>query len=224
MKWINGFFILGLLLAMSCEKDQLAYKKFLNDNEIVYAGLAERPVARGGNLRVQLEWEKSIDPSVTTYVIYWNNGTDSAAVPATAADADGKYRHIVLNLPEYVQSFKLVTVNDRGFRSIGQTIDGVRIYGPFYNSGLINQRFSNAKSFGSDSVKLYFFKADSTKAYSRLWYYKQNGDRDSVTFSQDSVTLRSFKPGTRAAIQSYYVPPNAIDTFKTLKLDSLLAY
>ncbi|MCH5719184.1 DUF4998 domain-containing protein [Niabella hibiscisoli] len=58
-----------------------------------------------------------------------------------------------------------------------------------------------------------------------MWYYKIDNTLDSVTFSKDSVTLKSFMPGTKPAIQSYFKPvTTAIDTFKTLQADSLLAF
>ena len=225
MKFIFGYLILCLSFFAGCEKDQYNYKKFLNNQEIVYAGLAEKPLARSGNLRVQLEWQKSIDPSVVSYTIYWNNDSDSATVPASAIQADGLYKYLIPGLPEYTQAFKIVTTNDRGDRSIGQYLNSVRVFGPFYNASLTNQRLNTRKFFGTDSVRLYFFKMDSTKVFSRLRYYKNDGALDSILFPGDSVTVKAFQPGTRPAIQSYFKPaPTAIDTFKTSQPDSLLAF
>jgi len=225
MKFRFGYLILGLFFFVGCEKDQYKYKKFLDNKEVVYAGLAEKPIARSGNLRVQLEWQKSIDPSVVFYMIYWNNNGDSSRVPATAINTDGLYKYMITGLPEYVQSFNIVTVDDRGNRSIGQSLNAVRVFGPFYTASLTNQRLNTRRFFGTDSVRMFFLKMDSTKVFSRIRYYKNDNTLDSVTFLSDSVTIKSFKPGTKPAIQSYFKPAaTAIDTFKTLLADSLLAF
>jgi hypothetical protein len=225
MKFRYACFMFWFVLVMGCEKDQYKYKKFINNTEIVYAGLAENLVARSGRLRVQLEWTKSIDPKVVSYIIYWNNNRDSATVSASAVQADGSYKHLIAGLPEYTQAFRLIAVNDRGYRSIGQDLNGVRVFGPFYNSSLINQRLNSRRFFGTDSVRLYFSKLDSSRVFSRIWYYKNDNTLDSITFLKDSVTINSFKAGTKPAIQSYFKPAaTAIDTFKTLLADSLLAF
>ncbi|MCF3111808.1 DUF4998 domain-containing protein [Niabella sp. CC-SYL272] len=225
MKFFISVFILSLILVTGCEKDQYAYKKFIGNSEIVYAGLAQEIGTRSGNLRIQMEWKKSIDPTVVSYTVYWNNNRDSATIPATAIHADGVYRYIVSGLPEYVQSFKMVTTNDRGDRSIGQAINGVRVFGPYYRSSLTNQRLSSRKFFGTDSVRLYFLKTDTTKIFSQIRYTRKDGVLDSVRFKQDSVTISSYLPGSKPALQSYYLPmATAIDTFKTLAADSLTAF
>jgi hypothetical protein len=225
MKFRFGYLFLCLFFFTGCEKDQYKYKKFLDNKEIVYAGLAEKPLARSGNLRVQLEWQKSIDPSVVAYIIYWNNNSDSSRVPATAIDTDGSYKYMVTGLPEYVQTFNIVTVDDRGNRSIGQSLNAVRVFGPFYTASLTNQRLNTRRFFGTDSVRLFFLKMDSTKVFSKIRYYKNDGTPDSILFPGDSVTVKSFQPGTKPTVQSYFKPlKTAIDTFKTLQPDSLLAF
>lgn len=224
MKFRFACFMVLLVFAAGCEKDQYKYKEFINNTEVVYAGLAENFVAGSGRLRVQLEWTKSIDPKVVSYIVYWNNNRDSATIPASATQAGGLYKYLIPGLPEYTQAFKIITVNDRGYRSIGQNLNGVRVFGPFYNSSLINQRLNSRRFFGTDSVRLYFSKLDSTRIFSKVWYYKIDNTLDSVTFSKDSVTVKAFMPGTKPAIQSYFKPAaTAIDTFKTLKADSLQA-
>ncbi len=225
MKFRFAYFIFLFVFAAGCEKDQYKYKKFINNTEIVYAGLAENLVARSGRLRVQLEWTKSIDPKVVSYIVYWNNNRDSATIPASATQADGVYRYLISGLPEYTQAFKIIAVNDRGYRSIGQDLNGVKIFGPFYNSSLINQKLNSRRYFGTDSVRLYFGKLDSTRIFSKLQYYKNDNTLDSVTFLSDSVTIKSFKLGTKPTVQSYFKPAStAIDTFKTLQPDSLTAF
>lgn len=222
MKRFIYLFVLIIALFVSCDKDQYSYKKFIGGNEIVYAGLAEQIITRSGNLRVQIEWKKSIDPSVETYMLYWNNNKDSASVSSTDIDADSTYRYIITGLPEYVQGFRIETVNDRGGRSIGQDINSVRVFGPYYQSSLINRKLNDLKYFDTDSVRLYFLPVDSTVVYSKLRYRRSDGGADSIRFMEDSVTLPSYMVGSKPTIQSYYLPEaTAIDTFATLVADSL---
>lgn len=224
MKAIFSIFLVSVLLIISCNKDQYNYKKFIGDNEIIYAGLAEQIEARSGNLRVQLEWRSSIDPSVEKYIIYWNNYRDSGTLAASEIGADSIYRFIISDLPEYVQGFKMTAVNSRGGRSIGQLINSVRVYGPLYQATLLNRKFADITYFDGDSVKLSFVAMDSTLIYSRLRYIRADGQPDSIQFTEDEVTLPSFQLGSTPTIQSYYLPmPSAIDTFATLAADSLPA-
>ncbi|MCH5719183.1 DUF4998 domain-containing protein [Niabella hibiscisoli] len=122
MNFRYACFIVLLLFTAGCEKDQYKYKEFINNTEVVYAGLAENFVARSGRLRVQLEWTKSIDPKVVSYIIYWNNNRDSATIQASAIQAEGVYKYLVPGLPEYTQAFKIITVNDRGTGPLVRTL------------------------------------------------------------------------------------------------------
>ena len=222
MRTIYLYLAIIALFILGCNKEQYKYKQFIDGEEIVYAGLAENFIARGGNLRVQLEWQKSIDPSVAAYMILWNNGKDSTLVLSEDVSSDGVYRTIIEGLPEYVQSFKLICINNRLERSIGQTISGVRIFGSYYQSSLRNRRFLSVDHIDGDSAKLNFLPGDSSLVYSDIIFTNLAGNIDSIRFSKESVIIPSIKSATKAAIRSYYLPQkNAIDTFATMVADSL---
>lgn len=221
---------MGLLTAfISCQKDQYDYKKFLNGEEIVYAGLARNFVARGGNFRAALEWEKSIDNSVANYVVYWNNNSDSAVVPASSADANGHFQYIVPNLPEYVQSFKIVAVTANGSRSIGQMIGGIKVYGNYYTSTLTNRKInSTAYNFSTGVLTLKFFATD-TSNITTVVNYPSTSDTVAIAqlkFEKDSLSLRipdfADKIIGKIYYRSSYKPATlALDTFWVNNFDSL---
>src|ERR1700754_3285625 len=77
-----GLLVLGSLLA-GCSKKDKDYEKYLTDGEIVYPGIVANVNYRAGDRRVQLKWNPSPDPSITQYMVYWNNRNDSVQVTAT---------------------------------------------------------------------------------------------------------------------------------------------
>ncbi|MBO9618902.1 MAG: hypothetical protein J7539_07695 [Niabella sp.] len=209
----------------SCKPDANDFQKYQGHTEIIYTGTVTGIAVRPGNLRAQVQWAPTPDPNVTNYVLYWNNGADSAVIPAV--NIKDTIKTIVTGLQETsVQNFLLYTINGKGNRSIGQTISSVKVLGPIYQSSLYNRQLNAAKPyrmFGTDSVRFYFTRADSTLIYSKLWYRHQNGTLDSSLVKTDSITLMQFSNNTKAAIRSFYLPATAIDTFSVPYIDSTIA-
>ncbi|MBZ4187375.1 DUF4998 domain-containing protein [Niabella beijingensis] len=228
LRIIAGTAFSGILL-LSCSRKIDDYKKFQDNKEVVYSGTVANLTTRPGNLRIKVSWNPSPDPSITGYILYWNNGRDSLVLPATTNKTSDTVSTVIsTHLQESdVQSFLLYTYDAAGNRSVGQRTQLTRMYGPIYESSLYNkQLLTNTtpfRIFGNDSVRLYFTKSDSTNIYSKVYYYKQDNTLDSITVSKDSVTLENYKLGTKAAIQSYFLPGlTAIDTFRTRKPDSTI--
>ncbi|MCD2423858.1 hypothetical protein LQ567_13865 [Niabella pedocola] len=211
-----------------CSRKADDYKKYLDNKEITYTGTVTNFRAKPGNLRVRLEWNPSPDPSISRYVVYWNNGNDSLVLPATSSNTSDTIRTLIsANLQESnVQNFILYTYDTRGNRSIGQKTPVVKLYGPIYESSLYNRQLNAANPLelaGTDSIRLFFTKTDSSNIFSRLWYYnQQSGKLDSTLFKGDVTTIPLFKPGTKLWIRSFFVPAsNAIDTFQVPQPDTL---
>lgn len=231
IKTILIFALCGILISSvytGCSRQADDYKKYLDHKEITYTGTVSDFRAQPGNLRVRLEWSPSPDPSISKYVIYWNNGSDSLTIPATSSNTSDTIRAIVnVNLQESnVQNFVLYTYDARGNRSIGQKTPVVKLYGPIYESSLYNRQLNAGNPLeliGTDSIRLYFTKTDSSNIFSKLWYYSnESGVLDSTLFKGDATTIPLFKPGTKLWIRSFFLPSsNAIDTFKTPRVDTL---
>lgn len=212
-----------------CNKGEVEYKNLLGGKEIIYPGLTSNFKAYQGNLRVKLQWNPSPDPSITKYVIYWNNGLDSLSLPASGSNPQDTLSTMISGLSEYVQNFVLYTFDDHGNRSIGQSLSGVRIYGPLYMSSLVNRQPDASKppvALNGYTYKIFFSKADTLlNAGTALSYLDslQNPVTISLGAKTDSVILNLAKAGTKVAIRSSYVPVrNAVDTFKVSYSDTLL--
>lgn len=213
----------------SCNKGETDYKDLLGGKEIIYPGLTSNFKAYQGNLRVKLQWNPSPDPSITKYMIYWNNNSDSLSLNASSSNTQDTVSAIISGVSEYVQNFVLYTFDNQGNRSIGQSLSGVRMYGPLYNSSLVNRSVDAAKppvALNGYTYKVFFSRADTTLNINTGLSYLdslQNPVTLYINAKTDSVVLNLAKAGTKVAIRSSYVPVrNAVDTFRVMYSDTLL--
>src|SRR5690348_13791791 len=108
MKKINQIITFVLLAAISsCDSLDTDYQKFLDGKELVYPGVVSNLSYRAGRERTALLWSPSSDPTVSRYVIYWNNQRDSLTVEAGSHDPSDTVETIIPNLKEYVYSFTI---------------------------------------------------------------------------------------------------------------------
>ncbi|QHS56844.1 hypothetical protein GWR56_15310 [Mucilaginibacter sp. 14171R-50] len=222
MKQPNNIIIvlfMGLAL-MGCKRYDQDYKSdFLKNKENVYPGLASNLHYYPGNLRVELVWHPSPDPTISNYVVKWNNGMDSTIVPATTQNPADSISVVIPNLKEYVYSFKLIAKDKDGNSSIGQSIDNVRVYGNAFAANLSNRPPDPAKPYvynNDGSVSINFIKADSNNVSTVIKYTDNTGAarQKTVAAKDNSVMISDLKFGTPITYQSTYVPvKNAIDDF-----------
>lgn len=216
-------------LFMGCSKEITQYRELLNNEEIIYPGPVSHFSAFQGNLRIKLQWHPSPDPSIAKYVIYWNNKTDSVTLEATNRNTLDSVSTVISNLGEYVQNFVLYTLDDKGNRSIGQSLSGVRIFGPLYISSLVNRQLDAnrpPKAEDADTYKLYFAGADTVlNAGTQLTYTGTDNQVHTADLAakSDSIFLDMVKAGTKIAVRTSYVPVHrAIDTFRVTYSDTLV--
>ncbi|WP_343306843.1 DUF4998 domain-containing protein [Chitinophaga niabensis] len=215
-------------LYFSCNKGEVEYKDLLGGNEIIYPGLTGNFKAFQGNLRVKLQWNPSPDPSITKYLIYWNNNTDSMTLTASSNNTQDTISTMITGIGEYVQNFVLYTFDAKGNRSIGQSLSGVRIFGPLYVSSLINRPVDASKPIvvlDPNTYKVFFSKPDTILNTGTSISYLDNLQNPvtlNLNAKTDSVVLNQVKAGTKVAIRSSYVPVrNAVDTFRVAYSDTL---
>jgi len=218
-------FLFMCLAIVGCKKYDTDYKSFLDNHEITYPGLASGFTYHAGNLRTVLVWHPSPDPSIKTYVVKWNNGRDSLKLNATSHDPADSIQLSIPNLQEYVYSFHLLTYDDKGNPSIGQDLNNVRVYGPAYQSTLLNRAYNTTNPYvihNDGSVTLNFNKADTGNVATTVKYINKLGATEERSFAADSssVTLPDYKFGTEVQYRSSYIPvKNAADIFNALAYD-----
>ncbi|GAA4307099.1 DUF4998 domain-containing protein [Mucilaginibacter gynuensis] len=212
------FSCLALAAVYSCNKQVTDFKEFYNDHEIVYTGAVGNVTTHPGNLRVELKWKSSTDPSITKYVVYWNNRADSQVVNITAKT--DSVSTIINGLNEFVYSFVIYSQDGKGNRSISKEVNNVKVYGPIYNSTLLNRAYDGNTPFvnlTTGAVRLNFTNADTINIATEIRYTKTSGENVTLNLSGDSssILLPDFKYGTDVTYKSSYIPErSSIDVFQ----------
>jgi hypothetical protein len=222
----NIFYVIAFLIIggaiVGCRKYADDYKTFLDNHEVTYPGLATGVGYRAGNLRAVLVWHPSPDPSIKNYVVTWNNGKDSLTVDGISHSPADSIKISIPNLKEYVYSFRIVAHDNSGGTSVGQDLNNVRVYGPVYQSTLLNRGYDIGHPYTLNpdgSVDLNFVRPDSGNVSTTVVYTTNSGGVKSLTLSPQNnvLNLPDFKFGTEVKYQSAYVPTrNAADQFNTL--------
>lgn len=202
----------------SCKKYETDFRNFLGDKEVVYTGAVTDVVNSAGNQRVGLKWKTSSDPSITKYVVYWNNKLDSQVVNVPAVKQDS-ISTIISGLDEYVYSFTIHSFDAKGNKSIPKEINNVKIYGSIYQSSLQNRAFDFENPFPSykdGSATLKFLKPDTINIGTLIKYENRAGVTVEKTLKRtDSlIELTDYKLGSQILYRSSYIPQQkAIDVF-----------
>src|SRR6185437_11490204 len=98
------------------------------------------------------------------YVVFWNNHADSLIYTSTDHNPADTLKVIVPNLNEYSYSFTVYSYDGQGNRSIPIDINNVKVYGPSYQSGLVNRAYKAANPYtvsADGNVTLNFYKIDT---------------------------------------------------------------
>lgn len=210
--------LIGLMLG-GCKKYANDYEDFLNDGEIKYPGKVVKAGYNTGDLRAQLFWNPSPDPSITKFVLTWNNGANTQEVPITNPDPNTVVKVIIPNLEEYVYSFSVVAYDNEGNKSIATEINNVRVFGNSYRVTLLNRGVnqSNPYQFLPDgSLQLNFNRRDTMNVSTTIQYTNSAGETEEVELPADdnSIVVPDYKAGTTIRYRSSYIPEEgSIDVF-----------
>jgi hypothetical protein len=221
---------------ISCVKRDTEFKDFLKGKELIYPGIVNNPHSAPGNLRVELLWNPSPDPSIVKYVIYWNNKADSLTYTSADHNPADTLKVIIPNLNEYSYSFTVYSYDAQGNKSIPLDINNVKVFGPNYQSGLVNRVYKLANPFtisDNGDLTLNFYKIDTANesisfahnTSTTIRYTNRNGQAAQKFLFRDSiVTIKDYKSGSAIDYMSTYVPAfNAIDTFNVATYTSFPA-
>ncbi|WP_316799598.1 DUF4998 domain-containing protein [Pedobacter frigidisoli] len=219
----NRYIVLAVLLIstiiISCTKDDVAFKEFLKNGETVYPGKVSKIVAKAGNLRTGLWFNPSPDPSVTKYVIKWNNNVDSISVNSTSHNPLDTIKVIIPNLSEYTYTFTVLSYDAQGRKSIPIEAPNVRVYGPLYQGALLNRPFNATEPYvlnANGSVQLNFNVPDTINVGTTIRYTNtSNVVTEKTLAAKDlSITLNDYKSGTDVLYKSSYIPSlGSLDVF-----------
>jgi hypothetical protein len=209
-----------------CQKDNHAtdYKNFYNGHEVVYTGAVALAVIQPGNLELGLKWKASSDPSIVKYVVYYNNKADSQVVAVTGKT--DTIRTVIKGLSEYTYSFTIYSYDAKGNKSIPYEVNNAKVYGPIYQSTLLNRAYNATTPYTVDAkgnVTLNFITPDTINVGTKIKYTNRAGQVVTKTLSADSssITIPDYKGGTALTYNSGYIPQRtAIDTFYAARFDT----
>lgn len=208
-----------LIAVYSCKKNhQTDFRNFLGDHEIVYTGSVGKVTIQPGNLEMGLKWAASSDPSITKYVIYYNNKADSQVV--NISGKTDTIRAVIKNLAEYTYSFTIYSYDKAGNKSVPTEINNAKVYGPLYIGTLQNRSYNATTPYSVSRdgfVTLNFITPDTINVGTAINYTSRaDGSAKTVALKGDSssITIRDYKSGTPVTYQSSYIPDrNALDVF-----------
>jgi len=210
----------------SCKKnEQTDFRDFLQNREVVYTGAVRGIITQPGNLQMGLKWRVGTDPTITKYMVFYNNGADSQMVSISAAKND-TIKTVIKGLSEYTYSFTVYSYDEDGNRSLPTIVNNARVYGPVYNADLINRPYKtdNPYTRNSDgSLTLYFNTPDTINTKTVINYTNTTGAATKKILSPDSssITLKDLQTGAKITYQSFYIPQRtAIDTFAVLSVST----
>jgi len=218
------------IIFWGCSKKPTDYRSFLGGTEITYPGKVTNASVLPGNGRIMLVWNPSPDPSITKYVVYWNNNVDSLILNATSHKASDTIRCIVNGLSEYVYTFFIYSYDANGNRSVVTEIDNARAYGSIYQSALHNRIVNPANPANvkaDSSVTLSFLTPDTINITTSIQYSNRSGVTVKRYLSPDSnaIVLWDYNYNSPIVYQSSYIPMRgSLDTFNTLRSDTFPSF
>lgn len=220
MKYLKNLVVccfLGVLFTVvnSCQKQDHAYREFLEGGEKIYVGKADSLQAFPGKNRVKLQWLLLADPTVKGAVIYWGNRRDSLSIDLQKTDDIDTVSVIIPDLEEGGHDFEVVTFDGAANRSIVRSTYGYA-YGTKYMASLLPRSLSSVE-LGEDNALVFNWRATGAQLLKTRVSYtnKENEPRVvEIDSGQYELILTDWKEETPVKYASWHKPDStAIDTF-----------
>lgn len=206
--------VMALCLFASCTKWD-DYRKYTAEGETIYSGKIDSVKIYPGRLRVRMVGLLPADPKIVKSKIWWNDGADSIEF-SIAKGVGPEVFDKIFGADEGVKNFSIRTYDDLGNPSVLVSATGV-VYGPRYESGLINRTVANSELFSNGNTIMNWENFDTTSGAKATIaeYTDVNNVKQKVLtpVSQTTTTLPNFKSGTTITYRTLYVPNLSIDSF-----------
>lgn len=216
--------VFGLFFIFSCKRED-SFKQFLAGGEKIYPGAVTGVKTYSGNKRVMLKWVTGIDNRINSYKVFWNNGNDSIQLDASNYKAGDTVTCYINNLAESNYTFTVNSYDVAGNKSVAKELPPVIVYGPQYQSTLLNRSIKNVNY--SDAGKILTINwgvPDTINISTEISFTDTLGISKTMALGSDaSVSVIPWRLGTKIYYKSAYKPVNdALDTFSVTHRDSVL--
>lgn len=226
-KYSSILTVAALLCTMiSCSKWD-DFKQYTAEGETLYTGKIDSVKINPGRLRVQMTGLLPADPKIVKCVITWNDGKDSVVFPINKSGVSGVFNQ-TFAVNEGLKNFRIKTYDAEGNSSVAVQATGM-VYGPNYESGLVNRPIGSAELLSSGNTVINWDAIDtSSGAKGTYVWYKDVNNADKSVFtpvSQSVTTLPNYKPGSTFQYSTMYLPSvKCIDTFYSAKQTAGVKY
>ena len=210
---------LGLFIIFNfsnCESIDDTYKEFVEGGEITYVGKADSIEVLPGRERLEVTWLLLSDPKVSSYKLFWNNGSDSIMGDLVKTENVDTVRVMLNDMPEYVYNIDIFLYDKQGNSSIKSSTIG-RTYGTYYESSIFNRLYKSTKRI-SEGLEITWNDPSEELVESELSYLDLNDKLITKIVDREVEidTLFNIPVNGEFKYHSAYLPePNAIDVFYT---------
>lgn len=213
-----------IIIILGCAKN--ADNNQNPDNNLTEAvEKADSVVTHSGNGRLEVSWLLKSDANLQRYKINCFSNAQSRTITNTIQKKGGRnIIHVIIDgLNEGKYRIEIFMLDAQGKSSAKVSSSGV-VYGPQYQSTLINRDYNIIKREGDD-IELKWKPASKDLDHVEIIYQNSSGTTIKHIASSTATldTLQDVAEGHVIKIRSAYLPnPTAIDTFYTDYLTALL--
>lgn len=212
--YLNIFLTVGVAVALSsCGGQDEIYKEWVKKGGYDYPAKAINLSSVIGYKSVIINWEKPMDPAVTTATLFWDNYASSQSIDY-ADYPDGKVSMGVGNLEDRSYTFDIVNYDAVGNKSLAAEIT-VSPYGDSWMVSRSERTVTSARMEGRDA-KIVMSKATDEMVATRFRYKNLQDEwvecETILKPGENEVTFPNALRGKRFEYSSSFCPAAGKDT------------
>lgn len=212
--YLNIFLTVGVAVALSsCGGQDEIYKEWVKKGGYDYPAKAINLSSVIGYKSVIINWEKPMDPAVTTATLFWDNYASSQSIDY-ADYPDGKVSMEVGNLEDRSYTFDIVNYDAVGNKSLAAEIT-VSPYGDSWMVSRSERTVTSARMDGRDA-KIVMSKATDEMVATRFRYKNLQDEwvecETILKPGENEVTFPNALRGKRFEYSSSFCPAAGKDT------------
>lgn len=212
--YLNIFLTVGVAVALSsCGGQDEIYKEWVKKGGYDYPAKAVNLSSVIGYKSVIINWEKPMDPAVTTATLFWDNYASSQSIDY-ADYSDGKVSMEVGNLEDRSYTFDIVNYDAVGNKSLAAEIT-VSPYGDSWMVSRSERTVTSARMDGRDA-KIVMSKATDEMVATRFRYKNLQDEwvecETILKPGENEVTFPNALRGKRFEYSSSFCPAAGKDT------------